>query len=618
MGRSPILVFALALCAFGVALATPSLAFAGQRLALVIGNGKYQNVPPLDNPSNDAADLAQALRGLGFEVIEGRDATREGMAGAVHEFSERVRNADLALFFYAGHGLQMSGENYLIPIDAKIENEADVRFNTINLTDIQQEMAGRANIIILDACRNNPFAEKLARNGRGVTTRGLGRVDAAGVGSLIVFSTQPNNVAFDGAGRNSPFTAALLKYVGAPGLEIRQMISKVRGDVLQATDQKQVPWDNSSLVGDVYLAGVPTSSDAQNPAPAAAAPPAPAAPAGQQNASGGPPQTASAVNSATKTVPAATDAATGPAAECVKLATPPVPLAVPAAVASAKIVDWPHAIDVCEQALKDNPSDPRLNYLLGHAYIKTKAYIQAARYFQIATDAGYAEADDDLGYLFVTGLGVVKDYQRAFDLFNKAAIGGSASGMGNLGSMYSNGFFVKEDDAKALYWYEKSIEAGNAFGLAQAAVMYFDGKGAPQDYNMAAGYFQQAADLGDGYSLKFLAIMYERGLLGKPDPAKAAELRLKAAQVDPDSQDPNVPPPRPGALGGHALGGRTNGGRVSGGNGGGYLRPGTGVVGVWADPHANQQFYTGAVKRAPTWHGIPVALPRCWPFCSVR
>ena len=201
-------------------------------------------------------------------------------------------------------------------------------------------------------------------------------------------------------------------------------------------------------------------------------------------------------------------------------------------------MDWPHAIDLCEEAVKADANNARLRYLLGNAYFTTKNYLLALRHLEVAADAGYPDAEDELGVMFVRGLGVIKDYQRAFDLFNKAAANGSPTGMGNLGSMYASGFFVKEDDTQALAWYEKSIEAGNAFGLAQAGVLSFNGKGAPRDYQMAAGYFQQAADLGDGYSLKFLAIMYERGLLGKPDPAKAAELRLKAAEVDPDSQNP--------------------------------------------------------------------------------
>ena len=259
-----VFIVAFAVSWFGAGL-SPSVA--GVRLALVLGNAKYEAVPALDNPSNDAADLAQALRGVGFEVIEQRDATRESMAKAVRDFSARLRGADVALFFYAGHGLQMNGENYLLPVDARIDSVADVRFNTINLNDIQQEMEGngRANIIILDACRNNPFAEKLSRGGRGAATRGLGQIDASGEGSLIVYSTQPNNVALDGAGRNSPFTAALLKHVATPGLEVRQMISRVRGDVLEATDHRQRPWDSSSLVGDVFLAGPAAAGAAAAP-----------------------------------------------------------------------------------------------------------------------------------------------------------------------------------------------------------------------------------------------------------------------------------------------------------------------------------------------------------------
>lgn len=287
---------------------------AGVRFALVIGNGKYVNAPALENPANDSADLAKALRGVGFEVIEQQDASREAMTKALREFSARLRGTEVALFFYAGHGIQLNGENYLLPVDADIQSPADVRFNTVDLTDIQQEMegSGRVNIIILDACRNNPFADRLAQSGRAAPSRGLGRIDAAGEGSLIVYSTQPNNVALDRAGRNSPFTAALLKHVITP---------------------------------------------------------------------------------------------------------------------------------------------------------------------------------------------------------------------------------------KALDYYEKAIEGGSSFSLNQLGVMYFSGKGVERDYHAAAEYFKQAADLDDGYALKFLANMNERGLLGGKNLEQAGALRARAQQVDPDSQNPDVPPP---------------------------------------------------------------------------
>lgn len=240
---------------------------------------------------------------------------------------------------------------------------------------------------------------------------------------------------------------------------------------------------------------------------------------------------------------AAEDSASRPT-ECERLAAPAPPFATPAQLKGAAHVDWPHALRACEEAIKDRPQDPRLQFLLGRAYDRSKDYAEAVRRYQVAADANYAPAQNALGLLLVLGRGVVQDYQRAFALFNKAAMAGDGEAMSNLGSMYANGYFVKENDAKALEWYEKSIEAGNSFGLAQAGVMYFNGQGAPRDYHAAAEYFRQAADLGDGYSMKFLALMYERGLLGKPDPAMASELRLKAAQADPDSQDPNVPPPR--------------------------------------------------------------------------
>jgi TPR repeat protein len=462
------------------------------------------------------------------------------MASAVRDFTERLRGVDVALFFYAGHGLQMNGENYLLPVDAKIETPADVRFNTLNLTDIQQEMegAGRANIIILDACRNNPFIEKLARGGRAVPNRGLGRIDAAGQGSLIVYSTQPNNVALDGTGRNSPFTAALLKYIATPGIEVRQMVSRVRGDVLRATAQKQTPWDSSSLVGDVYLVTSSPSASTPSTAPSQAGSGVPelTAPVASQAAPSADPQ-----RTTPQTPPIA---AGGPASECERAAAPAPPFASPEQLKTRNTLDFAAAVRICDAALRANPNEPSLQYLLGRSYDKTKDYLQALRYLAKAADAGYAPAQANLGVLFATGHGVVKDLPRAYELFSKAAAGGVPGAISNLGAMYAGGDFVKKDEARALELYQKAIEAGDPFALTQTGLMYFHGKGTPRDYNAAAEYFQQAADLNDGFSLKFLAIMYERGLLGAPDPVKAAELRRRAVQVDPTSQDPNVPPPQ--------------------------------------------------------------------------
>ena len=524
--------FAVVLIALCLVFFLNQPATASDHIALVLGNSKYQAVPQLDNPSNDAADFAGKLRSIGFDVIEKRDATRDEMAHAVREFSDRIQSAKVALFFYAGHGLQMAGENYLLPVDAKVEKEADVRFNTISLNDIQQEMEGpgRANIIVLDACRDNPFAAKLAHSGRGITSRGLGRIDASGVGSLIVFSTQPNNVALDGSGRNSPFMTALLNRVDTPGLEVRQMISKVRGDVLAATDQRQVPWDNSSLVGDVYLTGQgslpPATATAPMQNPVVAAAPA-------------------------STTPRSTDdAAPEPNNDCDRLAALKVPFSSPQAVHEAELIDWPKAAMACQTELTAHPTEMRFEYQLGRSLMMEKAYVEGLRHLRSAAGGGFAEAITDVGRAYYFGQGVVQSYPTALDWFNKANDAGSMRALASLASMYGDGRGVKQDAVKSLDMAEKAVEGGNPFGLLIIATHYFNGSGVAKDYKMAAQYYQQAADLGDGKSMKFLANMYEAGYLGPPNPQKADELRANALRIDPNSGNPEpyrLPPFKAGA-----------------------------------------------------------------------
>jgi uncharacterized protein len=523
--------------------ATP--ANAGVRLALVIGNGKYVNAPALGNPANDSADFARALRGVGFEVIEQQDASREAMTKALREFSARLRGTEVALFFYAGHGIQLSGENYLLPVDADIHSPADVRFNTVDLTDIQQEMegSGRVNIIILDACRNNPFADRLVQSGRAAPSRGLGRIDAAGEGSLIVYSTQPNNVALDGAGRNSPFTAALLKHVVTPGIEVRQMLSRVRGDVLAATERRQTPWDSSSLTGDIYLAGAPSAPTvATTPAPVA-----PAVPATGKTETADGSRANGQLAAMTGAPPPALTAAPKPDAppqnECDRLIAFAPPFATPEQLKRAKHVNWPAAVAACAAVVAERPNDMRMQYYYGLALDKTNNVVEALRRVKMAADSGDTDAMVSLGVDFATGHGVLKNPERAFELFSKAAAAGNPEAISDLGSMYSNGIFVKQDFAKALDYYEKAIEGGSSFSLNQLGVMYFAGKGVERDYRAAAEYFKQAADLDDGYALKSLAIMNERGLLGARNLEQAGALRARAQQVDPDSQNPDLGSP---------------------------------------------------------------------------
>jgi uncharacterized caspase-like protein len=267
------------LAALMMVAALACAAQAQDRVALVIGNSKYINVNALANPSNDAHAMARSLRAIGFEVAEGLDLDRGGMERLIRDFLRSSANARVALFFYAGHGLQVDGRNYLLPVDIKLESPADLSFETIGLDNILENLndSSRANIIILDACRNNPFAQTFAsRSGaaRSVAVlSGLAGYSNLGTGTLIAFSTAPGAVAADGGGANSPFTRALAKHMRTPGLEVRQMLTRVRAEVAAETQGKQIPWDNSSLLGEVYLAGL-GKADQQHVtlAPAASAP----------------------------------------------------------------------------------------------------------------------------------------------------------------------------------------------------------------------------------------------------------------------------------------------------------------------------------------------------------
>jgi hypothetical protein len=227
------------------------------RVALVIGNSAYEAVSPLDNPKNDATLMATTLRDLGFTVIEERDADIRAMARAIRDFGKALRKAGptaVGLFFYAGHGVQARGTNYLIPLDAEIETEADLDIEAVSASSVlsQMEGAGNAlNLVILDACRNNPFKGAF-RSG----SRGLVRMDAPS-GSMLAFAAAPGQVAADGNGQNSPYTAALTTAMREPGLSVEQVFKRARIEVEDATGSNQTPWEESSLKGDFYFVAPP-------------------------------------------------------------------------------------------------------------------------------------------------------------------------------------------------------------------------------------------------------------------------------------------------------------------------------------------------------------------------
>ena len=258
--------FALTLCMTGAALAqdrnlqpveaaasAPASAIE-QRLALVIGNGSYRDAP-LTNPVNDARAMATTLRDAGFTVIGRENASHAEMLGLIRDFGDRLKSqGGVGLFFFAGHGMQIKGRNYLIPIGSQIEREDEVATQAVDASQVLDKMesaANRLNILILDACRNNPFARSFRSS-----QQGLAQMDAP-LGTLVAFATAPGSVASDGESGNGLYTSHLLRSIRQPDVKLEEVFKRVRTNVLRDSQRRQVPWEATSLVGDFYFHGSP-------------------------------------------------------------------------------------------------------------------------------------------------------------------------------------------------------------------------------------------------------------------------------------------------------------------------------------------------------------------------
>ncbi|MBP1858931.1 caspase family protein [Rhizobium herbae] len=258
-------VFVAAFLSMGYAsAATPS----GKKVALVMGNSAYMHAVELPNPKNDAKLMAETFRAAGFTVIEGEDLDKVAMTALVDQFTEIAYDADIAVVYYAGHGLQVDGRNYLVPIDAQLEKAAQLQTRTVPaekfLAALPPDPA--VSIIILDACRDNPLARSLAKvmpasrsasMGVGLAPVQANNQSSGSGGLLIAYATDPGAVAYDGKGINSPYTTALARHLTTPGLEIQSALTRVRADVSEATGGAQHPWHNASLSREVFIGGDP-------------------------------------------------------------------------------------------------------------------------------------------------------------------------------------------------------------------------------------------------------------------------------------------------------------------------------------------------------------------------
>jgi len=494
-------------------LAHVTSARAERRVALVVGNSAYQNVTRLDNPTNDASLMADTLRGLGFTLVgDGAQLNLEKAAldTAVQSFGRQVQGADVALFYYAGHGVQVRGSNYLVPVNANPTREADVDFQMVDVNLVLNQMQGsgtRLNLVILDACRNNPFGGRGLRSSEG----GLAQIRAP-EGSLISYATQPGSVAQDGDDGHSPYTRALVNTIRRSGLDIFQTFNEVGLAVKRSTGGSQQPWVSSSPIdGNFYFTSPPA-----------------------------------ATTSAPSSVPEQEARLSEPSdslrrdlqTECDRLAASPVDDQRPRGVVGVQPgqIDIVPALAACDAAMRDFPDIVRFAYQAGRIAGQQKDFARARELYERAASKGSIASANNLGALYNEGNGVPKDYGVARSWFEKAANGGFPRAMANLGRLYQNGQSVPADPAEARKWYQKAAAANDPVGLNALGYLYEKGIGVPKDFAQARKWYNKAVAQGSTGALVNIGNLYRDGNGVAQDYAEARRWYDRAA----NSAEPNA------------------------------------------------------------------------------
>jgi len=472
---------------------------ADKRVALVVGNSAYKNIARLDNPANDAKLMANTLRRLGFTLIGNGaqiDLDKAAFDNAAQNFGRQLQGADVGLFYYAGHGVQVSGANYLVPVNANPTREADVDFQMVDVNVVLRQMQGsgtKLNLVVLDACRNNPFVAGSMR----AVNRGLAQMYAP-EGTLISYATQPGAVAQDGADGNSPYTKALAQTMGKPGLDIFQAFNEVGVVVKRSTGGAQQPWVSSSPIDGTFYFVAPVSG----------------APAGVASNPG-------REDEATQAWAAAKDTTSAAVLEAFVKRFPD---SFYAELARARLEELkksqiatvaPPAPPSPRNAPQSDPRDANgltnlaLQYEEGEGRPKNEA--EAARLYRKAADLGNRQATLNLGTLYHDGRGVDQNYAEALRLFQKAADMGDPQAMTNVGVMYAHGEGVPKNGPEAVRWYKKAAEAGHPAGTTYLGLAYEKGELISKDYAEAARLYRKAADLGNRQAILNLGTMYYRG-----------------------------------------------------------------------------------------------------------
>jgi hypothetical protein len=477
------------------------------RIALVIGNAAYP-FSPLTNPINDARAVSEALKELGFQVRLLQDATLKEMSDAAREFGDSLQRGGVGLFYYAGHGMQIKGRNFLIPVGADIRREDEVAYNAFDpglLLEKMEAARSSTNIVILDACRNNPFVRSFRSS-----SQGLAQMDAP-VGSYLAFATAPAKVASDGKDGNGLYTQHLLEAMRTPGLKIEEVFKRVRIKVMADSKGQQIPWDSSSLAGDFYFIPPESASAQVSPAPMPPEPTEARPPVRQDEAMRAGvtvPHLVPGSNRIAEDKPGSTNA---PAT--VAMRQKPVPAAkLDRAPGEAAVALYKKGMDAKAKgdlaaaaeafANAADTGHPGAAYEMGLLLkIGRKPVSQdlprAQRLFLAAAELGNAQAQFELAQMFAQGLGVATSCSQATKWALKSAQAGSADAAVLLGELYRVDCGGAKNPAEAARWLRVAADKGMANAQFSLGVLYMNGDGVPKDAKEARNWLSAAAGKGN-------------------------------------------------------------------------------------------------------------------------
>ena len=461
--------------------APASFAQQEDRVALLIGNASYPDTETtLKDPVTDASAFGDELRPRGFDVEVGKNLNKEQMQRALEQFYARIKPGATAVFFFSGFGIQSDRQNYLIPVNAQIWNEPDIRLDGFSLETILGEMNGRGarvKIVVIDAARRNPYEHRFRKDYAGLAPL------ASPKGTLAFTSALPGSVVSDDIAPS--FMADLLKEVQISDGTLEEVFRRTRMDVLRRTQNWQVPWFSSSLDEDFILKS---------------------------------PSTASSFHPVSVT-------------DCDRLAAHPSDGQRPAEVTGVfePEIDIVTALRACDQAVKQHPDVARFVFEAGRVAHAQKDYTEALRMFEKAAEMGSKIAITDAGLIYLRGQSVTKDSARARELFEVAEDKGDVLATALIGQLYQNGEGVVQDFTRASQLYQKAADAGELVATNSLGVLYQMGFGVPKDYVKARQLFERAASADNPEATNNLGWLYQNGWGCPQDYAKARELYERAA-----------------------------------------------------------------------------------------